>query len=410
MRYLIEKMKCSPDVETSDGLTLLDYACGNLSYDEFSAYVPDPEQEDEATQAQAAIVKYLMNKCDYDPANVLSLFAKACKENNLKIAKLLCTNTDIVNTSDAEGNTPLHIACIHKHLELVKFLTEGRKCNQQVKNRAGKLPLHIACECGSPLELVSNCDINTQTTLGKDNNLKIAKLLCRYTDIVNYSDTEGNTPLHIACMWKCLELVKFLTEERKCNQQVKNRAGKLPLHIACECGSSLEIVKLVSNCDTNTQTTLGDTPLHMACRHGETMFKVIEFLIKLPESDQTIHNNDRELPLHIACGKNCLDVVKLLDKCDFNAQTALGNTPLHIACRNNGIEVVKFLTERCGCDQTIQNKDGELPLHIACSQSSLAMVELIDKCDFNAQTALGNTPLHIACRNDNVELVRFLAE
>ena len=388
VRYLIEK-KCSPDIETSDGLTLLDYACGNIScyYDEFSACGSDPELKDKTMHAQAAVVEYLMNKCDYDPANVLSLFVKGCKENNLKIAKLLCTNTDIVNSSDTEGNTPLHIACMCKCLELVKFLTKERKCNQQVKNRAGKLPLHVACECCCQLEiveLVSNCDINAQTTL-------------------------GDTSLNIAC--KCGEtmfkVIEFLIQQPECDQTIPNNDRELPLHIACG-KNCLDVVKLLDKCDFNAQTAVGNTPLHIACRNNR--IEAVKFLTEQCGCDQTIQNNNGELPLHIACNQSSLSVVELLNKCDFNAQTAVGNTPLHIACRNNNVELVQFLTEQCGCDQTIQNKDGELPLHIACSQSSLPVVELINKCDFNAQTAFGNTPLHIACRNNNVELVQFLTE
>ena len=319
VRYLIENKRCSPDVETSDGLTLLDYACGKTRH----AYMLDIEQENviETTQAQAAVVRYLMNKCDYDPANVLSLFVKACEENKLKIAKLLGTNTDIVNFSDTEGSTPLHIACMYKHLELVMFLTEERKCNQQVTNRAGKLPLHIACECGSPLELV----------------------------------------------------------------------------------------QLVTNCDINTQTTLGDTPLHIACKQEETLFEVINFLIKQCRCDQTIRNNNGEIPVHIACRKNLLEAVKLFSKCDFSAQTAFGDTPLHIACRNDNIDLVQFLSEQCQCDQTIRNKDGELPLHIACKQRSLAMVKLVSNCEVNVQTVKKQTPLHIACRHpQQIDIAHFL--
>ena len=123
VRYLIDEKKCSPDVDSNDGLTLLDFACGKTGFHfEFCAY---SRQDNEATQA--ALVNYLIKKCDYDPSNVLSLFVKACKESNLEMAKLLCRNTDIVNSSDAEGNTPFHIACMYQQMELVKFLTEEKK-------------------------------------------------------------------------------------------------------------------------------------------------------------------------------------------------------------------------------------------------------------------------------------------
>ena len=58
-----------------------------------------------------------------------------------------------------------------------------------------------------------------------------------------------NTPLHIACMYKHLELVTFLVEDRQCSQSVKNQRGELPLHIACHSkqDSAVEMIKLVSS-------------------------------------------------------------------------------------------------------------------------------------------------------------------
>ena len=129
-----------------------------------------------------------------------------------------------------------------------------------------------------------------------------------------------------------------------------NQAENLPLHIACECDSPLEVVELVSNCDINAQTELGNTPLHIACSHNNV--ELVQFLTEQCQCDQTIQNKDGELPLHIACRQRSLEVVKLFSSCDFSAPTAFGDTPLHIACRHNAIEFVQFLSKRCQCDQT----------------------------------------------------------
>lgn len=246
LRYLIEEKNCNLNVENIDGLSLLDYACGYTTY-----YRPHSNSKkklgDEGRQAQATVIRYLMNKCEYELANILLLFIKACEEGNLGIAKTLCSNTNVVNSSDTEGNTPLHIACMYKHLELVRFLTEDRQCNQSVKNQRGELPIHIACcrEQGSPLEMIqlvsTKSNVNAQTVL-------------------------GDTPLHFACHSGALEVVKFLTEQCQSDQTIQNKKGELPLHIACDqFESSLEVVKLVSNCNVNTQTINADTPLHLAC-------------------------------------------------------------------------------------------------------------------------------------------------
>ena len=388
VRYLIERKKCSPDLETSDGLTLLDYACGKTRYHyNFSTYAPDPGQEDQAMQAQAAVVKYLMNKCDYDPANVLSLFVKTCKENNLKIAKLFCTTADIVKSSDAEGNTLLHIACMYKHLELVKFLTEERKCNQKINNQAGKLPLHIACECGS-LEIVkqvSNCNINAQTTL-------------------------GNTPLHIACKHgeTLLEIMEFLIKQSRCDQTIQNKDGELPLHIACG-QRSLEVVKLFSKCDFNAQTKLGNTPLHIACRHNKV--EVVRFLTEECGCDQTIQNTDGELPLHIACKQKSLEVVTLVSNCEVNVQTVHKQTPLHIACSYHQIDIADFLVHSKGADPSVLDGSGQHLLHEACTSGNLSLVKILAvSTTVNSKDKNGNTPLHIACNKKRLDITKFLIE
>ena len=389
VRYLIERRKCSPDLETSDGLTLLDYACGKTRYHyNFSTYAPDPGQEDEAMQAQAAVVKYLIDKCDYDPANVLSLFVKACKENNLKIAKLFCTIADIINSSDTEGNTPLHIACMYEHLELVKFLTEERKCNQKINNQVGKLPLHIACEHGSLeiVKLVSNCNINGQTTL-------------------------GNTPLHIACKHgeTLLEIMEFLITHSSCDQTIQNKDGELSLHIACG-QRSLEVVKLFSKCDFNAQTKLGNTPLHIACRHNKV--EVVRFLTEECGCDQTIQNTDGELPLHIACKQKSLEVVTLVSNCEVNIQTVNKQTPLHIACRYpHQIDIAHFLVHSKGADPSILDGSGQYLLHEACTSGNLSLVRILAaSTTVNSRDKNGNTPLHIACNKKHLDIAKFLIE
>ena len=53
----------------------------------------------------------------------------------------------------------------------------------------------------------------------------------------------GNTPLHLACNHNQLEVARLLTEERCCDQNIRNLRGELAVHIACAKGS-YELVKL----------------------------------------------------------------------------------------------------------------------------------------------------------------------
>jgi len=83
----------------------------------------------------------------------------------------------------------------------------------------------------------------------------------------------GDTPLHLACKYGHTRIVKYLVEVRRLNQQLKNHNGELPLHLACS--HSLELVKLVSNCNPDTQQEDGDTPLHIACKHNKRRYSTI---------------------------------------------------------------------------------------------------------------------------------------
>ena len=479
VRYLIERKKCSPDLETSDGLTLLDYACGNTKYcnkspgytsasrdvtclyrgnkniiwcliekkyeddwddlycdwsdipesftPEFDVYsygksehsdatgscsstsecsYPKKEVNDKEKQAQAVVIRYLMSKCDYNPENVLFLFKTACVEGNLETAKLLCTNTDIVKLPDTKGNTPLHIACWYEHFGLVKFLVEERQCSQSVKNQGGELPLHIAC-CSK-----------------HDSALEMIKLVSRKCD-VNAQTVHGDTPLHYACYSGVVsDVVQFLTEQCRCDQTIQNKEGVLPLHIACS-RSSLEVVKLVCNCNVNAQTIKGDTSLHIAIKSRYEPSEVTEFLVHSKGADPSVLGGCGHSPIHEACGIEDLDLVKILTtSTTVNCQDKHGNTPLHIVCEegkhrycwNRWYLIAKFMVEKfpTQIDPSIQNHNGNLALHLAVEfvseECQLLLTKLLSSCDPNVKNCDGNTPLHVACKHAAVQCIRYLVK
>ena len=48
------------------------------------------------------------------------------------------------NLQDKSGNTALHLACQHGYYELAEHLLTNCKCDPNVSNDKGELPLHIA--------------------------------------------------------------------------------------------------------------------------------------------------------------------------------------------------------------------------------------------------------------------------
>ena len=240
---------------------------------------------------------------------------------------------------------------------------------------------------------------------------------------------------------------------------------ELPLHIAC-LKQSLDMVKLVSDCDPNSRKSgkLGDTPLHMAFRLRS--IDIATYLIESGKCDLSIENNEGELPIHCAC-KLSLELVKLTT--DFcwqnlvNIATSRGETPLHFACLHRKIETVKFLVEEKKADLTTCDKNGLKPLHYAmpcgflyylCNEpsdndSTVAVLKyLVTECgcnpleesdsnhiispleksilagnlklvkalmsanliNVNHLNSRGDSMLHVACRHEQVDIVKFLVE
>ena len=312
----------------------------------------------------------------------------ACEKQSLDVVRLV-SNCD-VNVEDKYGRTPLHIACRKGIYKTVQYLIVEKHADPSLQNSNRELPLHNACQIGSldVVKLVSNCDIDVNT--GCD------------------------TPLHIACRRGAVEIVKFLIEEKHAKTNIYNRDGLLPIHIACEI-KSLLVLEMVSGCCVNSKVlsfrfwNSGETALHIACKSNRP--EIVKYLTEVRHADPSITNRNDELPLHVACEKQSLDMVKLVSKVDVNTKRKNGDTPLHIACKKRALRIVRYLIEEKQAKPTIKNESKELPLHIACDYAgSLDMVKLVDCCDIDSKTCRGDTALHIACSRHKTSIVKHLIE
>ena len=469
VKHLVNKRKCDASLTNSNGELPLHIACsrGSLAMAKvvFSSSVNPHLPIKEAglhsllksgdtplhiacRSEEAELVQFLIRKrCSPSIANSCGELPQhiACEKGSLKILKLVSCYQGDTNRQTADGSTASHIACRECYdLGIMEFLIRNRCCDpsiqdnngdtplhilcrrntyggmtyygefekslfetgQSVQNKDGELPLHIACRQMRSLDtvkMVSKCDVNVQTSEGK------------------------NTPLHEACLaWRGYhsgDVIRYLVEEKQCDVNIPNSKGELPLHILCAKETSVNIVKLVSDCDVNAQTyDCKDTSLHLACanvhRYPERE-SVVTHLIEEKHCDLNITNSKGELSLHIACRSRSLELVKFVSDCDVNSQMHDGNTPLHIACSDGSQypgtseSIVRFLVKEKHCSLIVQNEKKELPLHIACRQKSLDVVKLVlEGIGINMRSLSGDTPLHEACKNHTygTEIVTYLVE
>ena len=144
------------------------------------------------------------------------------------------------------------------------------------------------------------------------------------------------------------------------------------------------------------------TALHYACFYGHIF--VAKYLIERG-AEVNCRDKDGNLPIHYACQKGLLDIVKLLAPLYGIPRFP----PLYLAPYNGNAG--KYLMER-GSEVNIRNKYGDLPIHYACQNGHLDTVKfLINKgSDFTSTNNSGSTPLDIASRYGHTRVVDYLMQ
>ena len=256
---------------------------------------------------------------------------------------------------------------------------------------------------------------------------------------VNALNTDGESPLHIACKCSHLEIVTVLLENQKCNLNTQNIYGNTPLWIACR-NKSLAIIRLLleKRCSTNIPNKKGETALdiplnedgdfllHIACQWGD--LDIVRYLITDERFNPNLQNTKLDTPLHIACHDKSLNIIRLLleRKCSINIPNKKGETAqgiplnedgdclLHIACQWGDVDTVRYLItdEGCNvCDQSYTSKN--TPLHVAVlygQDDITGQLLLCDECGLNVQNVKGDTPLHAAVNeNRTVSFYQLIA-
>ena len=224
----------------------------------------------------------------------------------------------------------------------------------------------------------------------REGNINKVKQYIEQGGDVNAKETRGwqrgATPLHCACAWSSLKIVKYLVEENNADINPKDRDGATPLHWLCDTGGhpqtniNIKIFKYLvdKGSDVHAKTGRGLTPLH----YTGGGIEILKILIE-NDADVNAKANDGWTPLHSACSYESLEIVKCLvnNGADVNSKNNDGETPLHLFAQNHdyAYTIFKYLVDK-GADVNAKDKNGETPGDIARQEGHHAIVkDLINK-------------------------------
>lgn len=272
---------------------------------------------------------------------------RAAEEGSIDEVEELLAEGEDVNSADAWGNTPLHLAAREGHAELVRRLL-ARGASTDMSNARGQTALHTACERGHNgvarmlVEGGANVDPDTDHlpplhfAMFHCDSALVDLLIEKGADI-NREDADGATALHRACWCDCDKVVEMLLE-RGANIDVKNRNGMTGLDYAVVYGHSAVVDVFIRKFPDmiHLQDTKGWTRFHKACADNNTLL--------------------------VRC---------LLDEgTEIDLATKYGSTPLHLALKHGSFEVAEVLLD-CGARVDIKDSHGNTPLHEAAVKTAM---------------------------------------
>ena len=309
-----------------------------------------------ASRGKLEMVQFLISRGANVKATTINGFSAlqmAAISGNLDLVKMLVSNGASINSRTDLGFTPLHSAASFGRTEVVKYLVD-KGADINAENQEGEQPLTLCrnLNCMEAVEyLVSKgADVRYKDHTGFTalhnvtgrGTIPLAQFLLDHGADINAASNEGWVPL-TCCAWaeNAADISKFLilngadVNPDPCKNNKECTCGpnfNTPLHSACQW-QRMDMIKVLVENDArvNTLNSVGLTPLFLAIQSGN--LAAVEYL-----ADHGAFLNIKEkttgyTELHEAVAMGFGDITRFLiakGSC-VNAVDEWGKTPLDYA-------------------------------------------------------------------------------
>jgi len=145
------------------------------------------------------------------------------------VQQLMGYDSELITSEDDCEMTPLHLACLHGHVEVVKihknhFCLKSESLREH-RDAEGNTPFHLGCAGGSVgvVELLIDCEVNAMATnklretplhiAVRNRHVKVAEVLLSMKVSTKCQTIEGHTPLHYAAKGNNTEIIRLLLKQ-----------------------------------------------------------------------------------------------------------------------------------------------------------------------------------------------------
>ena len=295
-------------------------------------------------QIRHEIVSFLFEKGITTTRELVSL---AMSMRHVKVSEVMPILRKEYSLSEIDNSGLDDVNDLSSENAVTVFLRELREMerNERMKflshrNSFGRTSFHCASKSGrSPANSSAVCEAVAIS-------LVLVELSDDDCEILKVADINGNTPLHDACWYGTVLLVRQFARFATL-LTIQNDFGLTAAHVAALSGHTSCLVLLLLS--PNVPCNSGLYPIHYACKYGH-----VDCVAELINSDNSNKN------------------IKDATDCCW--------TPLHYAAYFGRIKVIEYLMNNCGVDVNTVGSIGDSPLQCAIvSNHDEALIELLRK-------------------------------